>query len=879
MSRLRFASMFFLGAAWCSAVLAQEAQPDQQPREPGMSIRCYDIGRQFSKLMPLVPGQTPNVSKVVPVIDLDRRRRDFGDLMEFFLMVGDGFLEIPNAGQYEFELTSDDGSKLWIDGKVVVDNDMEHSTESKTGKMQLSAGLHPIELRFFQGVGDAIVQLKWKPPGQSAFSLVPTSALSCQKGEVRVTSPGQKKLIMPLDRGKPGDGRPLEGVHPSYDLAQARPKSFKPRVGGIDWLSDGRMVMCAWDADGSVFLLTGAQGSDPEAIKVKRIAAGLAEPLGVKVVNDHIYVLQKQELTELVDLDGDDIIDEYRCVCSGWNVTANFHEFAFGLAYKDGFFYATLAIAINPGGRSTKPQIPQRGSVVKISTDGTFEILAQGLRTPNGIGLGVDNEIFVCDNQGDWVPVSKMVHVKQGAFYGSQAVLGDASRRLPVMPPTLWLPQGEIGNSPSEILIMKDGPYAGQMIHCEVTHGGVKRDFIEKINGEYQGCVFRFTQGLEAGINRISWGPDGALYCGGIGSTGDWGQEGKLKYGLQRIKYNGKPTFEMLAVRAMSNGMEIEFTEPLAAGTGWDPDRYAVEQYWYKPTTDYGGEKQDRMPLPVRSANVSSDRRRVFLEIEGMKPGNVVYIRLIGPWKSEASRSIWSTEAWYTLNAIPTDRAGTIDPHPPLPPRNVLTEAEAKAGWRLLFDGKTTKGWRGFKKDAAPSAWKAIDECLTVTGQAGDLITDDEFDNFELSLEWKVAPGGNSGIIYRVAEDGHYVWETGPEMQVLDNERHPDGEVPNTSAGSLYGLYAPNWDESYPAGVFNAARIIVNGNHVEHWLNGVKLFECEIGSADWNQRIANSKFKDMPRFATMKKGHIALQDHGDRVWYRNIKIRPLPPQR
>jgi hypothetical protein len=210
----------------------QNEEPLQ--REPGVSVRLYDIGKQFSKLRPLVPGQTPNISTVAPVIDLDRRRGDFAPLEQFFLMTAEGYLQTGQSGVHEFELTSDDGSKFWIGNNVVVDNDGEHSSESKRGSINLDAGLHAFELRFFQGVGDAIVILKWKKPGDSTFEVVPNSALSCHKGEVRVTSPGPKKLIMPLERGRPGDGRPLETVHPSYDLAMARPSWFKPRVGGID---------------------------------------------------------------------------------------------------------------------------------------------------------------------------------------------------------------------------------------------------------------------------------------------------------------------------------------------------------------------------------------------------------------------------------------------------------------------------------------------------------------------------------------------------------------------------------------------------------------------------------------------------------------------
>jgi len=844
--------------------------------EPGVSIRLYDIGLPMSKQRPLVMGQTPNVSKVVPLLDLSGRRDDFKPLEYYFILHADGYLNINKPGTYEFELTSDDGSLLWIEDARIIDNDLEHSAQAKTGSVELSAGLHPFEVQFFQGVGDAELQLKWKPPGATTFEIVPTSALRARQGEVRVTSPGQKKVIAPLKRGKPGDGQPLEAVHPSFDLAQARPSWFEPRVGGIDWLSDGTMVLCLWDADGSVYFLKGADGDDPEQIEVTRFAAGLAEPLGVRVVDDRIFVLQKQELTELIDHDKDGVADDYRCVCSGWDVTANFHEFAFGLVYKDGYFYFNLATAINPGGASTHPQVPDRGSVVRVSPEGKYDIVARGLRTPNGIGFGVDGEIFVTDNQGDWLPVSKVMHYKPAAFYGSHSVLEDVSKNWPVTQPVVWLPQGEIGNSPGEVTPFNFGPYKNQMIHSDVTHGGLKRVFAEKIDGNYQGVVFRMTQGLEAGINRVRQGPDGALYVGGIGSTGNWGQEGKKKFGLQRLTYNGKPTFEMLAIRAKSNGIEIEFTEPLPEGMGWSPDRYDVEQFWYEPTPLYGGPKMDQERLDVKSASVSDDRTRVFLELEGMEPLHVLYVRLLGVWESAAQRPIWSTEAWYTMNAIPKDTPGNVAPPAHQPVNNQLTSAEREQGWQLLFDGKTADGWHGFRQSSMPAhGWDVVDGNLMCVGGGGDIVTDEQFGNFELSFEWKVEPGGNSGVFFRVSEDESAVWVTGPEVQLLDNERHRDGENPLTSAGSNYALYAPEADYSYPAGSFNHARLIVNGTHVEHWLNGEKLFEYELGSEDWLKRVALSKFKDLPKFGRETTGHIALQDHGDRVWFRNIKIRTL----
>jgi hypothetical protein len=218
--------------------------------------------------------------------------------------------------------------------------------------------------------------------------------------------------------------------------------------------------------------------------------------------------------------------------------------------------------------------------------------------------------------------------------------------------------------------------------------------------------------------------------------------------------------------------------------------------------------------------------------------------------------------------------------------KNSLTGDEKKAGWRLLFDGKTTEGWRGYKMKEMPPGWKVIDGALVRTsGGAGgkgagggdDIITVEQFDNFELRLEWKIVDrAGNSGIILRASEDAVTSWHTGPEMQILDNAAYPGRDV-RQLAGACYDLYAPVKDASRPRGQWNAVRVLADGRHIEHWLNGVKLLEYELGSDDWKARVAKSKFKNMVRFKDPPmKGYICLQDHTARLEFRNIKIRPLP---
>ena len=208
---------------------------------------------------------------------------------------------------------------------------------------------------------------------------------------------------------------------------------------------------------------------------------------------------------------------------------------------------------------------------------------------------------------------------------------------------------------------------------------------------------------------------------------------------------------------------------------------------------------------------------------------------------------------------------------------NTLTAAQQADGWKLLFDGKTTSGWRNYKKAAVSPGWTVNDGLLTRSGEnAGDIVTSDQYRNFDLVLEWRVAEGGNSGLFYRGTEDNDYIWQTAPEMQILDDERHADGKSPLTSAGSVFALYEAPRGAVKPAGQWNTARVLANGNHVEHWLNGTKLLGYERGSADWNERIAKSKFRAMPSFGQRAEGHIGLQDHGDLVEFRNIRIKVLP---
>lgn len=217
---------------------------------------------------------------------------------------------------------------------------------------------------------------------------------------------------------------------------------------------------------------------------------------------------------------------------------------------------------------------------------------------------------------------------------------------------------------------------------------------------------------------------------------------------------------------------------------------------------------------------------------------------------------------------------------------NTLSPREQTQGWKLLFDGETTKGWHSYNKEEAGSAWVVKEGVLFLdttkkegwqTSGGGDLVTAGTYKNFHLKLEWKIAEGGNSGIIFLLQEDKKYdySWLTGPEMQIVDNAKHPDGKLVKHQAGDLYDLIACSQKTVKPAGEWNLAEIIVKDGGLTLMLNGVKVVSTTLWNDAWKKLVAGSKFNEMPDFGKFMSGKIALQDHGDMVSFRNIKIKEL----
>lgn len=450
------------------------------------------------------------------------------------------------------------------------------------------------------------------------------------------------------------------GVHPGFTFTSLRPTGFNPMVSGLDFMPNGDLVVSTWDAfgktSGSVFIVANARTGTAANITFKKFAGSLNEPLGVKVLDGVVHVVTRDQILVLPDSNSDGTAETPRKLAGDWgtlNSDPRTLEFAFGLPYKAGKFYVGLATAWP----HTLAQDARRGCILEVdAVTGAHTTFACGFRTPNGMVLGPADNLFITENQGNWVPASKLTHVGRNRFYGVKKTHpAGFPTGLTETPPSVWVPHGDVSISPTQPVWLRSGLYKGQMIAGDNNLGTLQRYFLEKIGAEYQGAVFKFSAGLEAGANRIISGPNGEIYVGGIGTStwGGWDWNDKW-YGLQRMAPNaqgGTGAFEFLAVRSKgATSFEVQFTEPAAAGAG-TPGNWVVRQWGYVPAEAYGAGKQANENLTVGGAQLSADGLKATLTIPGLKARNVVHIRLNNV-QSASGKNLWSSEAWYTLNAF-----------------------------------------------------------------------------------------------------------------------------------------------------------------------------------------------------------------------------------
>jgi glucose/arabinose dehydrogenase len=463
------------------------------------------------------------------------------------------------------------------------------------------------------------------------------------------------------------------------------PDGLTSETGGITFLADGRLVACFIRGEVMIY--------NPQSKEWKLFAEGLHEPLGIIAVsNSEFIIMQRPELTRVKDTDGDGQADVYEKITDDFGLSGNYHEFNYGpVKDKEGNLFISLNTAspggnvkpeirgkFNPLGRDNQPGlyemysvVPNRGWVMKITPAGKLQPYASGMRSPNGLGFDREGNLFVTDNQSDWVETSTLYHVKEGKFYGHPASLvwsKDWKRGNPFVIPineldsmrtkaAVLFPQGIMANSPSQPLCDitegKFGPFAGQLFIGEMNRDRIVRVMLEEVGGQLQGACIPFIDGhgLRKGNNRLAFAPDGSLWVGQIafGWSGD--------QGIQRIVYNGKQPTDVYSMNLTANGFDLTFTQPVDKVTAMDPDNYNFRHYYYKyqrKPKNEGADKstqQDIQNVPVKHIKISSDRKKISLSLGELKAGYIYELKL-GDITNTEGKPIANKLICYTLNKL-----------------------------------------------------------------------------------------------------------------------------------------------------------------------------------------------------------------------------------
>ncbi len=554
---------------------------------------------------------------------------------------------------------SDDGLRLWVNGRLVVDADVARGLDpfSHRVKLDLQPGVNHVLAKVSQGAGAFEFQINAKPDLEPAMDAAlqyylnsdfPRSAED--KYYRAITLPASADAVLEVGG---------LAVLPAGIDGKPESKFGRPMV------STRR---------GDVWIIENAYENPPFGVKYKKFATGLHEPLGLaaKIENGKTvaYCVQRSELTRMVDNDGDDVADEYSTVSNFWSVSGNYHEFAFGPKFdRDGNAWVTLNVGFC--GALGKAIVPYRGWSLKVAPDGTVTPWSDGLRSPNGIGQWTDGTMFYLDNQGDYVGANRLSPMLKGNFAGHPASLrwreGWSEGQTPpeVQPATVWFPYRKMGQSVADFLLYPAtedgngpfGPFAGQVFCGDQTMCMVNRVSIEKIDGVYQGACYPFREGLQCGVNRLAWGTDGSMF---VGQTDrGWGSTGRARYGVERLVWNGEVPFELREMRIKPDGFELEFTKDVDKAAASDPASYAMSSYTYEYHQTYGSDEIDTKKVEIKAVEFVSPRV-VRIKTSQIRSGGMGYVHeLTMPGVKSAATAAENGEelvhrvAYYTVQRVP----------------------------------------------------------------------------------------------------------------------------------------------------------------------------------------------------------------------------------
>ncbi len=483
--------------------------------------------------------------------------------------------------------------------------------------------------------GQAFKLVYWKgKPGESAKGMPASRSVANLRDFTRGGPAHWPQTVTATGaQGKATPGFPY--IVDTIGIPSDNPYKSWIRIGGMDFFKDGRIAFCTWSGD--VWIGTPAD-AQYASVTWRRFATGLFQALGLKIVDDQIYVLGRDQITRLHDLNGDGEADFYENFNNDLQVTPGFHEFAFDLQTDpQGNFYFSKAGPVNPGGSGWGPLSEHNGCLFKISKDGQkFEVFATGLRAPNGIGVGPNGEVTTGDNQGTWVPVDYIHFVKQGDF----VEVPDLSHKE--VPPTAhgthlcWVPYDWDNSCGAQVWVPNDswGMPKNTMLYLSYGKCALFRVLIDKFGNVEQGGVVKLPLRFETGAMRARFNPrDGQLYVTGLKG---WQTNAAKDAAIQRLRYTGGKVTLPETLHVTEKGIHIGFSAPLDAASARDAQNFSIEQYNYRWSKDYGSPelslkepgKKGHDPVEIKSVTLSPDRRQVFLEVEGLGPVDQMKIKL-----------------------------------------------------------------------------------------------------------------------------------------------------------------------------------------------------------------------------------------------------------
>jgi glucose/arabinose dehydrogenase len=446
------------------------------------------------------------------------------------------------------------------------------------------------------------------------------------------------------------------------------PENVVLEPGAIEMLPDSKVAVAS--RRGEIWLIDNAYDMDPNKARFSRFAHGLHEVLGLAWKDGWLYVTQRGEVSRIKDSDGDGKANIFETVCDGWSINGDYHEYAFGSRFdREGNMWVVLCLT----GSFTSSN-PFRGWCVRVALDGKMIPTCSGIRSPGGIGMNADGDMFYTDNQGPWNGTCGLKHLKPGGFMGhpdsfrwytlaknlgpaptvpkSNSRLAIEARRVPelVLPPVLF-PYGKMGQSASgidcDLSGGKFGPFQKQLFVGDQTHSTVMRVFLEKVGGKYQGACFPFRKGLGSGTVPVRFGKDGSLFAGG--TNRGWGSRGNKPFAIERIAWTGKVPFEIHEMRAKKDGFELTFTKAIDPKTAADPRSYSMQCYCYIYRAEYGSPVVDESKPAITRVEVAPDHKAVRLYVTGMVEGNIHELNASGIRSAEGV-PLLHAEAYYTLN-------------------------------------------------------------------------------------------------------------------------------------------------------------------------------------------------------------------------------------